>query len=324
VIKVTSRPECWHIQAQGPHGIIGVKAKAFVNTTGPWLNNMITDCQLQQSKTQLKLVQGSHIVVPKLYEAHEAVAYQNHDGRLIFFVPYLDRFTLVGTTEVVLNSMTQKPYITESECNYLLCIVNNVFGKNFNKESIIHHYAGVRALVDDKSCASKTSRDYKIETIICPDHKHPRVDILGGKITTWRLVSEEIVNTLIPYFPFMKPAWTKKKILPGARYKTTSATIFHELTKHYGSLPSSLLSRYAKTYGLRAFDLIGDRRDLAQFGAVLAPTLYEREVEFLMNHEWAKTPEDILYRRTKLGLALSTQERSFFSAWFGEPQYAID
>jgi glycerol-3-phosphate dehydrogenase len=323
VTSIVSTKEAWIIRAEGPHGPVIVKAKAIANMTGPWLNTVIQQCNLPSTKVLPKLVQGSHLIVKKLYEGKEALAHQHHDGRLIFFIPYLDHFTLVGTTDYALSEMPVKPKTSEEELVYLKNIIFNVFGRELKDDELINHYAGVRSLMGSHYSASKASRDYKIEKLYCPLYQHPIVHLLGGKITTWRLVSEDIVSTIKKEFPSMKSPWTHTKILPGARLDTPSSTIFHELKVAYPLIRPDLLERWAKTYGLRTYELIGSRSSLNEFGAHIGHILYEREVEFLLTTEWASTIDDILYRRTKIGLLMNRKELELAYAWFGQASTSV-
>lgn len=319
VTSIVSTKECWIIQTQGAYGPYFIKAKAIANMTGPWLNHVIETCKLPQSTTQLKLVQGSHLIVPRLYEGHDALAHQNSDGRLIFFVPYLDKFTLVGTTDLDISHMPLQPRIAASELIYLKKVIEDVFDRKIEDHDIIGHYAGVRSLIQSQQSATKASRDYKIEKLYCPHHQHPILHILGGKITTWRLVSEYIVSSLKKEFPQMKGPWTKTKLFPGARLNTSSALILKELEHDFPFIPKELLSRWSKTYGLRTYELINQRSCLKAFGAKLSSQLYEAEIEFLIKTEWAQNIEDILYRRTKLGHTLTSKELMVAYDWFGQP-----
>ncbi|NBV28069.1 glycerol-3-phosphate dehydrogenase [bacterium] len=319
VTSVVSTEESWIVKTQGKFGPYFVKAKAIANMTGPWLKNVTQDCQLITSQTEVKLVQGAHLIVPKLYSGPDALAYQHDDGRLVFFVPYLEKFTLVGTTEFVIDKMPQKPTIDPCELTYLKDLVSKVFGKNIKDNDIIGHYAGVRALIDSNKSASKATRDYKVEKMYCPHHKHPIVHLIGGKITTWRLSAEDIVSSLKKEFPLMTAPWTTKKILPGARVNTSSHMIFEELCRDFPFINKELLKRWSQTYGLRTYNLIGLRSSLKEFGAKIADNLYEAEIDFLMSTEWAQNLDDILFRRTKLGLTLSPPEVKLIYDWFGQP-----
>jgi glycerol-3-phosphate dehydrogenase len=318
VTSIISTQDGWVIKAQGYHGPVLVKTKAIANMTGPWLKNLINDCHLPEPKTKLKLVQGSHLIVKKLYEGDHAIAHQHHDGRLIFFVPYEKKFTLVGTTDYSLHQMPNHVEMSNQEYSYLQNVIKDVFGKIISNDDFVSHYAGVRALIDTSNEASKTTREFKIEKMKCPHHQHPIVHVFGGKITTWRMVSEQIVDSLKADFPQMKDRWTINKIIPGARLNTSAHDILNELTIEYPKIPLPMLARYAKTYGLKSFDLLNGKQEITDLGHKICPGLYQQEVDYLTSHEWVEQAEDLLFRRTKLGYHLSKDEMSAVYSFFGQ------
>lgn len=318
VTSIISTQDGWVIKAQGYHGPVLVKAKAIANMTGPWLKNLIADCHLPEPKTKLKLVQGAHLIVKKLYDGNHAIAHQHHDGRLIFFVPYEKEFTLVGTTDYTLNQMPHRVEMNDQEFNYLKNVIKDVFGTIISDDNLISHYAGVRALIDTSNEPSKTTREFKIEKMNCPFHQHPIVHVFGGKITTWRMVSEQIVDALKPHFPKMKQKWTKNKIIPGARLNTSATEILNELLKTHPALPVDMLFRYAKTYGLKSFDLLNGKQHVNELGHKICTGIYQQELDYLTRYEWVEQAEDLLYRRTKMGYRLSKEEIKAVYSIFGQ------
>lgn len=287
-----------------------LNAKAVVNATGPWASKTLNQLTGIYSNYRIKQVLGSHIVVHKLYEGSHAYNLQNPDGRTVFTIPYKKTFTLIGTTEVEYEGDPDSAEISESEISYLSEVVHRFFNKKINREEIVWSYAGVRPLVDNHAeSLSSVSRDFVLE-LNADESFAPILSVYGGKLTTHRILAEHAVDKLEAFFPEMKKAWTSTAKLPGADFSQNNFQGFmREIEKEYDWLPAHILSRYVKLYGSLSYALLNDCRSLNDMGEYFSAGLYERELIYLVKNEWAKSVDDILWRRTKLGLYLSPEQR---------------
>jgi glycerol-3-phosphate dehydrogenase len=307
-----------HWQAELQNTITGevntVKAKALVNACGPWAQSFLEDHIKIPSPRTVRLIKGSHIIVPKLYEGDHAFILQNEDKRVIFAIPYLGEFTLIGTTDKAWDASPEKIVIDDEEKQYLINVINHHFKKQISTADILHHYAGVRPLCDDESSdPSAMTRDYTLE-VQDNNGKAPLLSIFGGKITTYRRLAEAALTKLQPYFAdtdapkkHALAGWTKNAPLPGGEIHPKQ--LQQILTEKYNWLESGLKDRLINTYGSRCLTLLGNAQSILDLGQCLGCNLYEREVIYLIKHEWARNSEDILLRRTKLGLFLSKQQQ---------------
>ena len=240
-------------------------------------------------------------MVPRLNRETEAYILQNEDERIVFVIPYEDEFSLVGTTDVDYEGDPKKAKISPEETEYLLDIVNSHFKRQLTESDVVWSYSGVRPLMDDEEGdAKKASRDYSFE-VSREKGKAPVISVFGGKITTYRKLAEAATDKLCQFFPHARGPWTKTGILPGGDFENHD-TLEASLSAEYPWLPEAVYSRYVRTYGTKAYDFLGDAKSIQDLGFRFAGTLYEREVEYLIKHEWAMTSEDILWRRTKQGL----------------------
>ncbi len=294
--------------------IFYVNAKALVNASGPWIEHVQKNITHTKS-IRSKLVKGSHIIVPKLYEGEFAYILQNTDNRIIFTIPYQQQFTLIGTTDLPFNQDLDKIKITRGEENYLCSIVNKYFKKSISTKDICWSYAGTRCLQAEKTYnLASITRDYKL--VLESEQDLPLLTVVGGKITTHRSLAEEALDRLKVYFPLMKPAWTATAKLPGGDFKDNDFQKFYlQLQQEFSWLPEDMAYRYAKNYGTRVHFILAGTNGLDDLGEKIAEGLYQKELEYLIQHEWATTAEDILWRRTKLGLFLSPLEQKKLSAW---------
>lgn len=283
-------------------------AKTLINVGGPWVKQVQTQIQTTDLTYQIKLDKGSHIVVPKLYEGNMAYILQNKDKRVIFAIPFQEHFTLIGTTDIPLSEISDTTTITETEKEYLCNTINDYFKNQINTKSIIWSFSGVRCLqASDEKNPAKITRDYKF--LIEDKNNLPLLTVIGGKLTTHRLLAEQALDKLKPYFPGMGDAWTAHQPLPGGEVPENDFTLFlKEFKKTFSWLPDALATRYAKSYGTRANLLLDQSHSMSDLGIHFGQGLYQKEIEFLIKHEWAKTAEDILWRRTKLGLFFSLDE----------------
>lgn len=284
-----------------------VQAKALINATGPWTESFLAQqCNLT-SPLEIKLVKGSHIVLPKLYLNPDAYILQNKDGRVVFVVPYQNDFTMIGTTDVSYKGDPNKVEIDENEINYLCTVYNDYFSETIKPSQIVSHWSGVRPLYDDHHAnPSEITRDYKLD-IQTINEQCPIISVFGGKITTYRHLAEQAFSLLKPFFPHLKKYDTHSDCLPGGNIPNLDMPFFIKvLQKQYPWLPTELCKRYANTYGTHIFILLSGKKSIQDLGADHGHGLYETEINYLKTNEWAHTTEDILWRRTKLGLYLKT------------------
>jgi len=289
---------------------ITVTAKALVNAAGPWVDavsNKIMDVLIENPA---QLDQGSHIVVPKLYEGQQAYILQNKDQRVVFVIPWQNAFTLIGTTDVPFAGDAKDARISTQEIAYLCAVVNQYFIRQISPADVVWGYSGVRALYAVKQQESaKISRDYHFE-LSDENGYAPLLTVLGGKITTYRKLAEQALNKLQAYFPHMSAAWTAQAHLPGGDLAGLTFTEFvHSCQQQYPWLPEDLLQRYAKSYGSYLTRILQTASSLRDLGKAFGAGLYAKEVDYLINHEWAQTLDDVIWRRTKCGLLLTAPQQ---------------
>ncbi|OWW19877.1 glycerol-3-phosphate dehydrogenase [Noviherbaspirillum denitrificans] len=304
------------VDAQGRQSL--VRARALVNAAGPWTAQFLQSAVERPTEKALRLIKGSHIVVPKLFDHPYAYIFQHPDGRIVFAIPYEQDFTLIGTTDIEYHGDANKVAIDKDEIIYLCDLASRYFRKRITPSDVAWSYSGVRPLVEDESSsAAAVTRDYRLEL---DTQGAPLLSVFGGKITTFRKLAEEAVDMLAPLLPMTRGSWTEHACLPGgdlygAQPSNRSVHEFdkfvHEMQKRHAFLPAALVSRYARAYGTRIDTLLAGRKSVADMGKEIAPGLYEAEVDYLMQREWAVDAADILWRRSKLGLHLpkGTQEK---------------
>ena len=299
----------WNLVLQREDGSrFTLHAKALVNAAGPWVARFISDNLQQRSPYGIRLIQGSHIVVPRLYEGEQAYILQNEDRRIVFAIPYLDRYTMIGTTDREYRGDPAQVRISEEEILYLLGVSNAHFRKQLEPGDILHTFAGVRPLCDDESDnPSVVTRDYTLSLAAEPGQA-PLLSVFGGKLTTYRKLAESAMTQLAPYFRTMKGSWTRTAPLPGAEQLSTPQALVEELLAKVRGIDSGLARRWAGLYGSRVWHMLGEARSLSELGERIGHDLYTREVDYLRQQEWATRVDDILWRRTKLGLAFTEEE----------------
>lgn len=316
--------EHWLVSIKTETGEIKtVKAKMLVNAGGPWVDKALSACNVgSKNESSVRLVKGSHIIVPKLFEHDRAYTFQNADGRVIFTIPYEGKYTLIGTTDTPFEGDPYAAAADEQEIEYLCGAASEYFSEAIKPGSVVWHYSGIRPLYDDGAeSASKATRDY----VLALDQKGdqaPLLSIYGGKVTTYRRLAEEVLEKLEPFADFKRGPWTDGAPLPGGDLlgredpETALADFVAHIQAAYPWVPADLASRFAHAYGTRTADLIGDATTMADMGEDFGAGLSEREAKFLMATEFAKSADDILWRRSKLGLHMSEAERSAFADWF--------
>jgi glycerol-3-phosphate dehydrogenase len=307
-ISAIKENETWKItlQDQYTNKELFYESKVLINAAGPWINK-VSEAIQESNPHAIKLDKGSHIVIPKLYEGDFAYILQNKDNRIVFLIPYQEHYTLIGTTDVVYKKELDHIHINEEEISYLCNIVNTYFTKTITPSDIIWSYAGVRCLqAEARTKASKLTRDYKL--VLTFDNHPPLLTIIGGKITTHRLLAEEALSLLKRFFPHMKKAWTANTPFPYCDFPNHDFNLFYKKFRNdYPWLPEKISQRYTKNYGTAAYKILKNATQLGDLGKPFSDDLYQSEVEYLMQHEWAKNAEDILWRRTKLGLTVSKE-----------------
>jgi glycerol-3-phosphate dehydrogenase len=297
----------WIATLGGPAGEERVAARALVNAGGPWSGQLLERVAGVTPRHGVRLVKGSHIVLPRLYPGAHAFLLQNDDGRVVFAIPFEAKFTLVGTTDVEWTGPPAAPDVTDEEVDYLLAVVARYFTAEASRDDVVWHFSGLRSLVDDGAPdPSEVTRDYVLEL---DDAGAPLLTVIGGKITTYRSLAEQALDKLAPFFPSASSRWTARAVLPGGERGFD--------VDRYPDLPSELIQRVAHTYGTRAEALLGDARSLADLGEHFGAGLTAREVAYLVAREWAQTAEDVLFRRTKLGLHISSEGAARLAAYMG-------
>ena len=303
-----------------------LRARALVNAAGPWVTDVLSQVVGDNRGKTLRLVKGSHLVVPRLFEGEQAYIFQHPDGRVIFAIPYEQRFTLVGTTEAPFEGDPAEVAITGEETAYLCEAVSRYFSQRVPPESVVWSYSGVRPLYDDQSkSASAVTRDYVFD-VESPGGEAPMLSVFGGKITTYRKLSEHALSRLQPLLGREAPNWTAGAALPGGDIPDADFAGFAgDFGREHDWLPAPLARRYARAYGTRARRMLAGAKSLDGLGESLGDGLYEAEADYLLRQEWALRAEDVLWRRSKLGLHVSEATRDRLAAWLeGRPRQDDD
>jgi glycerol-3-phosphate dehydrogenase len=270
----------------------------------------------------VRLVKGSHIIVPKFWAGSNAYLVQNHDKRVIFINPYEGDKALIGTTDIAYEGRAEDVAADEAEIDYLLKAVNRYFKEKLRRRDVLHSFSGVRPLFDDgKGNPSAVTRDYVFD--LDETGGAPLLNVFGGKITTFRELAERGMQRLRHIFPNMGGDWTEKAPLPGGDMPNADYETFaNSLRDSYPWMPRKLVHHYGRLYGTRTKNLIAGATDLQGLGRHFGGQLYEAEARYLAANEWAETAEDVLYRRTKHYLHLSEAERAAFADWFASSHLA--
>ncbi len=319
----------WQVRLESACGATReVRARALVNAAGPWASQFLGECAGQADTKLLRLVKGSHIVVPRLFEHDHAYILQSPDRRIIFMIPYEGEFTLIGTTDVDHRGALGTAKVDAAEIAYLCEQVNRYLAKPVAPADVVWSYAGVRPLLEDESRdASAVTRDYQLELdrgdAIGADGAAPLLTVWGGKLTTFRKLAEEAGDLLQPLLG-ARAAWTAGAVLPGGDLaggaSATSTDVVGDFTRfeaglaqRYPHWPAGLRHRCARSYGTRIARWAGASG--GTLGAEVAPGLFEAELNYLREHEWAGSADDVLWRRSKLGLHFDAAQRAAVAAW---------
>jgi glycerol-3-phosphate dehydrogenase len=269
---------------------------------------------------QVRHVKGSHIVVPRVHPEEHAYILQNADNRIGFVIPYQDHYTLIGTTDIPVDEY-EHPAISEDEIDYLLELVNSYLATPLTRADVVWSYSGVRPLHDDGSSdPAAVTRDYVFKVDALDGEpgpgRAPVLSIFGGKITTYRKLAEAALAVLAPFFPGMKSGWTREAPLPGGDLPNRDRNaLFALLCRQYPELPAELLRGLARRHGSRALRILGEAKTMADLGQDFGAGLTAREIDYLMTEEWARSADDVLWRRTKCGLPMTPVQRNAVAAY---------
>lgn len=306
----------WRATLQAEGQSEEVRARCVVNATGPWAKSFLTDIAALDVPFALRLVQGSHIVVPRLYDGEHAFILQNDDRRVVFAYPYQTQYTLIGTTDVELHGAPETCAVTTEEVRYLCRAVNRYFQRTVTEHDVVHRYAGIRPLFDDGSNdPSRVTRDYTLRVSGTPEES-ALLSVFGGKITTYRALAEQAVDLLKPWFPDLRPSATARTRLDGGDLgKEGFAGLLQRSGHDYPWLPYPLLRKLAGRHGANLQTILAGASGLAALGTDFGGGLYAREVDYFIAHEWARTGVDVLWRRTQCGLQLTQAQQQAIIAY---------
>ncbi|MEO9497038.1 MAG: glycerol-3-phosphate dehydrogenase [Vibrio splendidus] len=297
------------------------KAKALVNAAGPWVKQFFDDGLEQASPRNIRLIKGSHIVVPRIHDEPQAYILQNKDNRIVFMIPYLDKFSIIGTTDLEYKGDPREVAIDDVEVDYLIDIVNQHFVKQLGREDVVWTYSGVRPLCDDESDSPQAiTRDYTLELDAELDQA-PLLSIFGGKLTTYRKLGEAALKKLEPHLTNMGAPWTANNTLPGGNFSCSREQLAKMIHTKYPWASEALLLRYVTQFGTYTWKLLEGANSEADLGSQFsseAHGVYQVEIDYLINEEMAMTDEDILWRRTKLGLYMSESEQQAVTDYLKE------
>lgn len=308
VVSAARENGLWHIVTEGPEGRADHWSRGLVNAGGPWVEDVIRNTIRLNSTEGVRLVRGSHIVTRKLYDHDRCYFFQGEDGRIIFAIPYEQDFTLIGTTDQDHKAAPSDVHCTEAEQDYLCAFASKYFAKPLTRQDIVWTYSGVRPLYNDGAkSATAATRDYVLS--VDATGGAPLLNVFGGKITTYRRLAESALEKLAPYFPGLPDKWTAGVTLPGGGFAPQeTAQVIRDLLASYPFLGAQWAERMVRHYGLEARDILGNARMAEDLGQSFGATLTEAEVNWLMTREWARRAEDVVWRRTKLGLRLTTEQ----------------
>jgi glycerol-3-phosphate dehydrogenase len=304
----------WRAVLAAPDGRREVVARALVNAAGPWAAEFVRDRSPLASRQGVRLVKGSHIVVPRLFDHDYAYIFQGPDRRIVFALPYERDFTLVGTTDVEHLGDPGAAHIDADEVGYLCGMANRYFRASIAPADVVWTYSGLRPLLEDESDdPSSVTRDYVLEL---DEQGAPALSVFGGKLTTFRVLAEEAVDRLAPRLGAKCGAWTAGVPLPGGDLPGADFDGFLAAAgERWPWLPAALRLRLARAYGSRMERVIGAAAGVADLGEEVLPGLHAAEIGYLVREEWARTPQDILWRRSKLGLHLGSDAAGILDAW---------
>jgi glycerol-3-phosphate dehydrogenase len=316
--EVTRSASLWHATVHTERGPLQVAARALVNAAGPWAGSFAG----QDRPHRLRLIKGSHIVVPRLFAHDDAYLFQHPDGRIVFAIPYEGAFTLIGTTDVDYTGDPGQVAVSADEVAYLCALVNRYVVRQVSPDDVVWRFAGVRPIVEEPGkSAARATRDYRL---VQDADGAPLLTVLGGKLTTSRKLAEQAVDWLAPRLGATRGRWTARAFLPGGDLFCGPPTRrgivewpawLASVQARYSWLPAPLVARYARAYGSRIALLLAQRTTLADMGEEVVAGLFAAELDYLVEHEWARSGADILWRRSKLGLHLPADAEARVDSW---------
>ena len=315
--RATRNNDVWDIILDSQNGNKQkITSSAIVNCSGPWVTSVIESNLQQKNSTETRLIKGSHIITKKLFDNDSNYIFQNSDGRIIFAIPYETDFTLIGTTDIEYEGDPNKAKCSLEEKKYLIESISEYLDVQVDINDIVHTYSGVRPLFNDnKSEAQNVTRDYVIKAD-SNNGKTPLISVFGGKITTYRILAEKVIDELKPYFKNIKNNWTKYSYLPGGNFDPNEVSkLVNSILDKYNFIDEKWAIRLVKAYGTNAIDILNESNTVEDLGINFGCNLTEKEVLWLINMEFAKSAEDILWRRSKLGLRFSDDQVKYLENW---------
>lgn len=304
-----------------------IVARGLINAAGPWVEEVLRARLNKRARGHVRLVEGAHIVVPRLFDHDRAYLFQNPDGRVVFAIPYEGDFTLIGTTDRDYVGDPADTHPTPEEIAYLCDTARAAFTEPITPADVVWTYSGVRPLFDDgASDAKSASRDYVLE-LDATEGEAPLLSIIGGKITTYRKLAEAALEQMTPLLPAgtgLVPGWTGTAPLPGGEFDIGEfGQVAARLSRSFPFLSEAHASRLVHAYGTRAWIILGKAKSMQDLGHQFGATLTEAEVRYLIEHEWARSAEDILWRRSKLGLHMKASETGALDAWMRKHAFGL-
>jgi glycerol-3-phosphate dehydrogenase len=285
------------------------QAKVLVNAAGPWVKQFFDEGLRLPSPRNIRLIKGSHIVVRQIHSEPQAYILQNKDGRIVFVIPYLGEFSIIGTTDLEYQDNPRDVQISQQEVDYLIDIVNQHFVRQLSRHDVVWSYSGVRPLCDDESDSPQAiTRDYTIELDQEMDQA-PLLSVFGGKLTTYRKLGEAAMEKLSPYFAQLGVPWTATSVLPGGSFSCSRERLSELIQIQYPWLSEKLAFRYVTQFGTYTRKMLAGVHCEEDMGECFAEGVYQREIDYMLAHEFVKNDEDFLWRRTKLGLYLTEQQQ---------------
>lgn len=326
--KIVSQTRCiaaqrenavWTIQLENEQGIYQVQAKVLINAAGPWVAQFIQQDLKLKSPYGIRLVQGSHIIVPKIYAGDKAYIMQNDDQRIVFAIPYLNQYTMIGTTDREYHDDPNQVEITQQEIDYLLKVSNDHFKTQLSQDDIVSTFSGVRPLCDDESDnPAAITRDYTLALSQQHSGEAPLLSVFGGKLTTYRKLAESALEQLKKFFPEMQQSWTAHALLPGAENLVSVEDLILEIQTKIKGIDLETASRWAHAYGTYVWKFLNYSSSVHELGQSFGHGLYAQEVDYLVDQEWAITSQDILSRRSKLYLEFKQDDIDLLDAYLLE------
>jgi glycerol-3-phosphate dehydrogenase len=314
----------WSIDIASGDTTETIRAKALVNSAGPWVSQVLGQVVGHNDPAKIRMVKGSHLVVDKLYDHDRCYIFQNADGRICFAIPYEHNFTLIGTTDEDHKGDPGKPEASDAEIDYLLAAASEYFKKPLNRSQLKWAYSGIRPLYDDgASKAQEATRDYVLK-LDKPEGQAPILSVFGGKITTARKLAESVMDEIKPFFPQMKGKWTAGSKLPGGDIAHDAVdNRIAELQRKYSFLKPANVRRLFRAYGTEVESILGEARFAADLGDSIGP-LTTKEIDHLKSKEWVVTADDILWRRSKLGLHMKPEEQDALRTYMDGAEHGVE